>query len=243
MSRLSLLMIKLARAIMPPERRDWAAAMEAEFPHVTENRTGFAAGCLWSALMANLVSRTRQFQASMALIAAFLIAVGAYAVWFTVAHVGDYGDQSISAQAAFAVGHMFVAVPSLIGAVGLLLGLKHADDRQRLAQDATRIIVVITLVCGPGWALAAGLLNWWQGADMAPMLVPLLVLATVFGMVGFAGLSGPKQLRDAGMAGTGAALLLAVFGSAGQVLSLPLVLVAVGGAVLHRLGNSTPSAA
>ncbi len=45
-------LIDLARRILPPHRREWGDAMQAELATISDRReaTGFALGCLWAAL-------------------------------------------------------------------------------------------------------------------------------------------------------------------------------------------------
>ena len=50
-------MLRIARALSPPERRGWVDAMRAEIDHVPAQEIGtFALGCVWAALRSRLVS-------------------------------------------------------------------------------------------------------------------------------------------------------------------------------------------
>ncbi len=52
-SAFAAVIIRLARAIMPPERRNWADAMAHEFEALEADHLGFAIGCFTSAGIAN----------------------------------------------------------------------------------------------------------------------------------------------------------------------------------------------
>jgi hypothetical protein len=77
MKGLARRLVSLARAIMPPERRNWADAMAHEFEALEADHLGFALGCFTSAGVANFqtlggVSRLIIFPALLGIFAALL---------------------------------------------------------------------------------------------------------------------------------------------------------------------------
>ncbi|MFN9015438.1 MAG: hypothetical protein ACK5W3_05715, partial [Hyphomonadaceae bacterium] len=75
--------IRLAHAIMPPERRNWADAMAHEFEALEADHLGFALGCWWSALLSNALNATRMTQLVLGGGAALLLGLTIYSVWFS----------------------------------------------------------------------------------------------------------------------------------------------------------------
>lgn len=250
MSRLSLIMIKLARAIMPPERHDWANAIEAEYPHIAENRASFAAGCLWSAIMANLVNITRMTQLSLGLLAILLLGLAGNTIWFTVSYLPNYGSNPLAQQLAFVLSHLSEVALALIGAGGAVLAYRAAHNRALAATICAKTISIVTL----GFAsifvmIVVNALLQPAGAKSTGLALEMTTLCIApFAIAGWAGLGGPQRLAQAGMVGfCGLGLWHVALTGIGQsdklwegfgVFGLVLMaLIAVSGVALTRFGQ------
>jgi hypothetical protein len=200
MNRLAHHIMITASAIMPPEQQVWARAMQAEFSHIKTGRAGFAVGCLWSAIMANLVDIARMTQLGFGLLAVLLLGLAGNTAWFTVSYLPNFASNpplnDLADQLAFALGHLSQAVIALIGAGGAGLACRAARNRPLAAEICAKTISIVTLWFAAIFViLVTNALLAAEGANSLGLAMEMITLCIApFALAGLVGLGGPNVL-------------------------------------------------
>ncbi|MFN7498586.1 MAG: hypothetical protein ACK5SF_14425 [Hyphomonadaceae bacterium] len=239
--------IRLAHAIMPPERRNWADAMAHEFEALEADHLGFALGCWWSALLSNALNATRMTQLVLGGGAALLLGLTIYSVWFSYSWLPRYSDTPLSHQAACVFSKLVVGVLSFVASLGAAIALLHARDRVTMSVVGIRTISAMTFVLAATFAGLAAL-HHWQGSNQIQFDAWAALGIVLYGGAGWLGFAKPDKLRMVGGAGL---IIVALWPLVLQTLAIqsafnnwafmpwmaaPLILLNLAALALQRFG-------
>ncbi|OYU78220.1 MAG: hypothetical protein CFE32_02585 [Alphaproteobacteria bacterium PA3] len=239
--------IRLARAIMPPERRNWADAMAHEFEALEADHLGFALGCFWSAILSNALNATRTTQLVLGGSAALFFGLTIYCAWFSYSWLPRYSDAPLPYQAAFVFGNLVVGAFSFVASIGATIALSRARDRVAMSVVGIRTISAMAFALAATFAGLAAL-NHWQGLHQSQFDSWAILGFVLYAGVGWLGFAKPDKLRMIGLAGL---IVVALWPLVLQTLAIqsafnnwaflpwmatPLILLNLASLALQRLG-------
>ena len=206
------ILMRLARRLMPAERRDWCDAMQSEFPHVDERaRRDWAFGCVVAAIKQRFAPmQTGTIRISRGVMAIETLGCFGFATlaWFEF----TFGASGLIRLNGETIDKVFLSVPNgaytlalwysfcitaLVGPVGLYLGGRYALFGRGLGSRAFGWVLIAVPVVGTLAIILANALFVDVGPKPSFALTILCVVMPSIGIAHLVHLARPAPLQVA----------------------------------------------